>query len=973
MTSDTKNSQTNEPIQKGRTAVIVAFLVLVGTALGLMFYRLYRKRAPGEQDRQQRRPQVPPPAGLTEAEAVERQDPESDQDNIISAQSTYSRQKIVHETIFSIFNLNLVVLAIIQFLFVRPLDAIITLGIIVVNVVVNVLQYEISQRRLKEILLEARPQVTVMRDEKARSIDPRDIVIGDILMAGLGDQIMADGPVVGDGSLVVDEAMLGSGAGSVRKKAGDELLAGSICLNGRAAYRADVLGDERQVIQYLHSLPDEGPQLTAIEKILNRLMRVLLVLMIFLVVTIILRTLLLGGLESFDAFVDPITVILNLTPASLFFMVVLTYVSATADLAKIGALVHQSRTVESLAQIDVLCFAKAGFLTGIGVQLQPVADEGESPQLALPRIRQILGDFAQSSAETNPTFRTLKRNFPGSQRNLLESAPFLSAYGWSAVVFEDEDLQGLYVLAEPEVLGLAVEGLDGEDTDEEGQKESSIRGSLASAIRSPFSKLRNRNKNKPEQDEPDRDKHSSAVDGKDKPVEKEKESSNEPEKKKGRFSRWRSRLRGTVGSLIKRDAGEAHEGANEEALEAAGALIFAYNAEARALNREGGEWRLPGELIPLCRVSFEEHVKPEALDAINLFSERGVAVKIFAADEAEKTAVRLREAGVSLQEDPELLTVDGSQLEDLTTAELGEMALAHTVFGSLSPQKSADIVRALREIGKSVGVAGDGVNDVASLRRAELAIVRKDSSPAVLGIGDIVLLEEGQRTLALVLEKGQRIVKGLVDILKLYLTQIFYFLFLIVAISLFSGGFPYTSQQAGLIALITLTIPALALTLWAGTGKLPRASLTRILANFFTPAALAIAIFGFIVYEVILQHTGSISYAQNVLTFALVAMGLLLVLTIKPPLLFHWGRLPEFGDIRPSIMVLFSAVAFILITRIPFLSDIFGVVPLQQPEDYALVFTAALAWLFTVQIFWRLFPVVQHVSSEAMQVIDIGG
>ena len=408
---------------------------------------------------------------------------------------------------------------------------------------------------------------------------------------------------------------------------------------------------------------------------------------------------------------------------------------------------------------------------------------------------------------------------------------------------------------------------------------------------------------------------------------------------------------------------QASEEPQDEPLPADNILFFAYNAQASALDMENGEWQLPDDLTPLCRISFEEQVKPEARDAINVLSERGVAVKIFTADEPEKTASRLRDAGVSLLEDPQLLTIDGPQLEGLTTAELGQLALSHTIFGSLSPRQAADIVRALREMGRSVGAAGDGVNDVAALRSANLAIVRKDSSPAVLGLGDIVLLEEGGTTLSKVLEKGQRIVKGLVDILKLYLTQIFYLLLLIIAIPLLAGGFPYTSAQAGLIALITLTIPALALTLFAGTGKLPRATLTRILANFIVPAALSIAILAFLVYVLTLQQTGAIPYAQNVLTYALVVIGLLLVLTIKPPLHIQWGSWPKLGDIRPTIVVIFSAVVFILIARIPFFSDIFGIVPLQQPADLARVIAAALIWLITVQIFWRLFPVVRSVSS----------
>lgn len=94
----------------------------------------------------------------------------------------------------------------------------------------------------------------------------------------------------------------------------------------------------------------------------------------------------------------------------------------------------------------------------------------------------------------------------------------------------------------------------------------------------------------------------------------------------------------------------------------------------------------PGN-IPLPDGLTEEEAA--ARDAINMFSERGVAVKIFTSDESEKTAEQLREVGVSLQEDPLLTAIDGPQLQKLATTELAEITLAHTVIGSLTPQKSA--------------------------------------------------------------------------------------------------------------------------------------------------------------------------------------------------------------------------------------------------------------------------------------------
>ena len=102
-----------------------------------------------------------------------------------------------------------------------------------------------------------------------------------------------------------------------------------------------------------------------------------------------------------EEYIDAANVIFNLAPAGLFFMVILTYVAATADLAQSGALVHQSRSVESLAQINVMCFAKAGFLTDTTVKIRSLpAGEGDSPPDEAT-IRQLLADFARSTSDTN--------------------------------------------------------------------------------------------------------------------------------------------------------------------------------------------------------------------------------------------------------------------------------------------------------------------------------------------------------------------------------------------------------------------------------------------------------------------------------------------------------------------------------------------------------------------------------------------
>jgi magnesium-transporting ATPase (P-type) len=314
----------------------------------------------------------------------------------------------------------------------------------------------------------------------------------------------------------------------------------------------------------------------------------------------------------------------------------------------------------------------------------------------------------------------------------------------------------------------------------------------------------------------------------------------------------------------------------------------------------------------------------------------------------------------------EVRFISGSQLALLDPEQVVQATAQHTVFSQVSPQQTEQVVRVLRHSGKAVGVIGESVSDVAAMRQADLALTRRSSSPAALSAADIILLDDSPLVLSRVMHKGQRIVNGLLDVLKLYLTQIFYMLLLIVGIPLVAFGFPYSSAQGSLIALFTLTIPAVGLSLWSEGGQLPKAELGRVLSQFIWPAAVTMGLAGLLVYALFLQRSDSTEYAQLAVTYALVAMGLLLVVFVKPPLRFAWGRLPVATDMRPTILVLVAAGLFVVMTYIPLAQRIFDIAPLRQPDHYLAIGLAVMAWALGVRFLWLVLPLERRVRSGAL-------
>ncbi|HSR34384.1 MAG TPA: HAD family hydrolase, partial [Anaerolineae bacterium] len=745
---------------------------------------------------QRRRSVAPPPPirlhGLTEAEAEARR--LEGQDNPIHLKPPRTRREIWRENVYTIFNLNLVGLALVQFLLSRPLDALLSLGTMCLNIGLQVAREVGAQHRLQEIEQATRVRATVIREERARSIDPSEIVLGDVLVAGPGDLLLVDGEIVGEGEIVLDESRLSGHSGHIARRAGDKVYAGSLCISGRAAYEAQRVGSERRIAATTGKGQAVNDELTALERTVDRILRVLLLIVgIFAALLLAIYFGVDTGIPE-DVFTSAVALIFNIAPSSLFFMIILTYTAGTARLAKLGALVHRARSVESLAQATVICFAEAGIVTGTHVEVEPIEVPEEQERLAESRIRHILGDYARSTSVDNLATRSMAQTFEGSQRPMLEEVSFLAVYGWSAVAFDDEDLRGVYVLGEPQVL----EGHFSRDG-EQRMPEQEGRAPLAALqeMVTPVSRLfRRRDRTSQEDDSlgelparspveavPVRKPPGSLeaqvevlegnvsledvvpTDEGDLPSEGVESGEGAPSGEGGTKPNLFRRLFAGVNRRLRRgeEKQEEKEAAEEQAAREV-SLLFAYDPESTQLYDVRGEPCLPPGLRPLCRLRYVERVRPEAVNTIQAFAETGVSIKVFTSDAPEQTAAALREAGLGSGEELPLRTISGPQLAELGAAQFSRAAEEHTVFGLLSSAEAERLVRALRKAGQSVAVVGDRANDLAAMEQASLAIARRSSTQAALRVADIVLLEDSPGVLTDVLDKGQRIASSLLDV-----------------------------------------------------------------------------------------------------------------------------------------------------------------------------------------------------------------
>ncbi|WP_287287849.1 hypothetical protein [Okeania sp. SIO2B9] len=144
--------------------------------------------------------------GLTENEVIARRT--AGLGNQVKLHTSRSYSQILKENLFTFINAVFLTISVVLIFLSRYGDAFLVIVVILGGVIVSVCQEIWAKQKLDQIALLTRPLATVIRESKQQNIDPSEIVVGDILVAQAGDQIVVDGQVVGEGRIEVDESLL---------------------------------------------------------------------------------------------------------------------------------------------------------------------------------------------------------------------------------------------------------------------------------------------------------------------------------------------------------------------------------------------------------------------------------------------------------------------------------------------------------------------------------------------------------------------------------------------------------------------------------------------------------------------------------------------------------------------------------------------------------------------------------------------
>ncbi len=779
--------------------------------------------------------------------------------NDIELDSSRSYRQILRENLFTFFNIVLFGISFILLLLGSPRDAFFTITVALLNVIIATFQEVRAKHKLDQISVLARPKISVIREGHEEQIDPKEIVQGDLLVVESGDQIVADGEIIGDGRIAIDESLLTGEADLVTKQAGDAVLSGSFCVTGRAMFQARKVGHDSFANQLTEGARTFTREYTPLQREVDLIIRILLLVVAFFG-TLITLSFFVNEETTLLASARAASVIFGLAPSSLFLTIVVAYALGALRIADKGALVQQANSIESLCHVTVLCLDKTGTLTANRIRLkesQPLNDS----QFAKFNVESMLGTYARTLSNSDRTLEALATEYPGEQRSFQEEVPFASERKWSGLSFDGDDgFRGTFVLGAPEVL-------------------------------QPHLAPNN-------------------------------------------------------------DAGSFADLADEWSSRGLRVLLFAYRPDCVPLVEGHENPQVPGDLRAARLLGFSDELRPEAQETLKQFAKTGIKLKIISGDNPQTVAALARQVGLG-RDGHKLGLVSGPELDRMGRDQLAQAAEKADIFGRITPTQKEKLIRVLRQNGHYVAMTGDGVNDVLALKQANLSIAMQSGSQASRSVSDIILLNDSFAALPQAFIEGQRILNGMEDIFKLYMSRIFSLTLLIAMIAMLAVGFPFTPSQSSIISLLTLTLPAFALAIWARPGPVHQTSMTQRLVHFVLPAAITMSIAGLIIYLYFSLTTRDASYAQLTLTYTMIGMGLLLVIFVEPPTAFWVGGDEYSGDARPTLLAGGLFLLFLIALTSPIVHSFTGLTPLEQPRDYLFIGLVTIAWIFAVRRTWR--------------------
>ena len=359
--------------------------------------------------------------------------------------------------------------------------------------------------------------------------------------------------------------------------------------------------------------------------------------------------------------------------------------------------------------------------------------------------------------------------------------------------------------------------------------------------------------------------------------------------------------------------------------------------------------KLPSIMKPVAIISIADNIREDAIDTIKWFRENDVAVKVISGDNPVTVAEVARRAGIENAD-------KYISLEGLNDKEVESVANQYTVFGRVTPEQKAILVRSIKAAGNTVAMTGDGVNDILALKEADCAISVASGSEAARNVSHLVLMDNNFASMPKVVGEGRRVINNIKNSSSLYLMKTLFTAMLAVICMIMRRPYLFMPSNMLLLEVCVIGAPSFMLSLQPNKERVQGKFITHVMSRSIPGAILMICCVMAIHIVSIFSGSDFEPYYTPMCMMAMTFAGLIMLYRVCQP--FNGYRLVLF-----AAMVALTAVALC----VPTLGDM-----LYTVDKYAGIMWSTIQWdynkfLILAVIIEAAFP----LSNSLIKIMQI--
>lgn len=360
--------------------------------------------------------------------------------NIMPEGSAKTSKEIVKDNIFTYFNGIFFVITVLLVI-VGSFRDLTFLPVIIANTLIGIAQQLYAKKILDGLSIMESSKYKAVRDGAEKQVPSEKLVLGDLIILEGGQQIPADAVVV-DGRLSVNESMLTGESDEVEKKAGSELRSGSFIVSGKCTAKLTHVGADSYAARLTEKAKEMKEKPSEMIRGVELIIKIAGVAIIPIGVMLLYQAMAVNDMSFKAGVVSMVGAIIGMIPEGLYLLVTIALALSAARLAQNQVLLHDMRSTETLARVDILCVDKTGTITDSKMTVKELFAPSGVESSEFEYAKQLMGSYVYTVGDTNDTAQALKEYFHEQQPlKASDVVQFSSATKYSEVVTEDEILR----------------------------------------------------------------------------------------------------------------------------------------------------------------------------------------------------------------------------------------------------------------------------------------------------------------------------------------------------------------------------------------------------------------------------------------------------------------------------------------------------------------------------------------------------